>query len=249
MKNISTNSMGTRLGKAREIYSQLTSFPDYAPDSEDLTLPKLKQFLDSVEDQNSGTAVKIQEYTSAVDARQKSFLKDGGSMFQFALQMSSHVRYSFGRDSKEATAIHAMVIKIRGTGGRKKKNTAPTPVETAEPATTPDAPATQSISRRERTYGNMTKVFTDIVATLASYNGTYKGTGAFSLEALKAKVFAYKELNDKAAKANAVLIQTRDLRRELYKKLSVTMRRAKDAVSAQYSASSSQYKIVKATKV
>ena len=250
MKSVSSTSLGTRLGNAKKILSQLTTYPDYAPTSDDLSVAQLKAFMDSVEKLNAEAATKIQEYTNAVDIRQKAFRKDSNSLHKTAIQITALVRSSFGRGSKEAAAIQAMSVKIRGVNPGKKKPAKPGKTgDQAQPATTDTKAAdTPSPSRIESTFGNMLKTFDDIVATLISYNGTYKASGAFSITALKTKSIALAEMNVKADVAHALLKQIRDDRTDVYIKLADRIRRTKDGIQGQYGPSSSEYKLLKGIK-
>lgn len=234
MASNSEITFGARLANASTISTHLKSFTDYAPPKADQSAANLDAVVETIKTQNSSTAGNKQAYSGAVDKRQKLFTKDADSLVKIMSPLGAAVRSIFSKTSKEATDIAAMIIKIRGEKFKKGK---------AEPNA-------DFVSQSEKSFGSMTQNFSDIIATLQKFGGTYKPANkSITIDSLVAKLALLTQANTDVAAAYGTLKQSTDNRVVLYKSLNDLTQGIKDAVKSQYGLSSTEYKLVKSLKV
>ena len=234
MASNSEITFGARLSNASTLSTHLKSFTDYAPPKADQSGANLDAVVETIKTQNSNTAGNKQAWSSAVDKRQKLFTKDADSLVKIMSPLGAVVRSIFSKTSKEATDIAAMIVKIRGEKFKKGK---------AEPNA-------EFVSQSEKSFGSMTQNFSDIIATLQKFGGTYKPANkSITIDNLVAKSALLTLANTDVAAAYGTLKQSTDDRVVLYKSLTDLTQGIKDAVKSQYLVSSTEYALVKGLKI
>jgi len=234
MASTSEFTYGSKLQNAEQVLIHLQSFTNYVAPAADQSTGSLQLLITQVKARNSDAAGDRETYSVASDTRQKIFLKDADSMAKLLSPIGAAVRSVFGKDSKEAALITALVIKIRGK-------------KISKGAKDPDA---VSVSQSERSFGSLTQSFADILATLDKFGGRYKPANEkIAMAALSALLERLTTANTAVTVAFGALKQTRDNRFALYKTLATLVQRIKDAVKSQYGNSSTEYALIKGLKV
>jgi len=234
MASKSEISFGARLLNAEKMVTHLQSFAGYTPPAVGQSPAKLQTLITTIKEQNNAAARNLQSYSAAVDTRQKLFQKDSDSLIRIMSPIAAVVRSVFGKSSKEAAGIGAMVTKIRGASiTRTRKD--------------PDA---DFVSQSEKSYGSLTQNFADMIATLQNYGGAYKpANDKISIASLSALLAQLEQSNTAVTAAYGTLKETRDDRVTFYKDLAALAQRIKDAVKSQYGITSTEYVLVKGLKV
>jgi hypothetical protein len=234
MASNSEVTLGARVANAEKISTNLKAFTAYAPSDTALTVAELDTLIANAKTKNTETASAAHDYSAAVDTRQKLFQKDSDSLMKVMSPIGATVRSAFGKTSKEASDIATFILKIRGV--RIHKST--------------KEPNAEFVSQSERSYGSMTQNFSDLITTLEKYGGKYAPANTdITLTTLQGKLKGLNESNVAVTATYGQLKERRDDRAELYKELTGTTQRIKDAVKSQYGLSSTEFKLVKGIKV
>jgi hypothetical protein len=157
MASVSEKTFGSRLNNAEKILTHLTAFTGYNPPTTEQSISNYQTLITNIQSQNTVAASKAQTYSAAVDNRQKLFQKNSDSLNKVMTPIGAAIRSAFGKTSKEAANISAMVTKVRGVNIKK---------DTQEPNA-------DTVSQSERSYGSMTQTFADMIATLENYGASY----------------------------------------------------------------------------
>jgi hypothetical protein len=234
MASTSEVTIGAKVANAEKIATHLKAFVGYSPTDASLTAAALDSLITKTKTKNTETAASTQEYSLAVDNRQKLFQKDPDSLIKVMSLIGATVRSSFGKTSKEAANIAAMITKIRG-------------VKIKKAAKEPNA---EFVSQSERSYGSMTQNFSDMITTLEKYGANYApANSAILLATLKQKLIDVTAANIAVTTTYGQLKEKRDDRSEFYKLLTAVTQRIKDAVKSQYGLKSTEYNLIKGLKV
>lgn len=234
MASNSEVSYGARLNNATTIHTHLLAFKAYAPLNQTQSAEALLANINAARDLNSNVAANRQGFSGAVETRQKLFTKDPDSLKNILPPLGAAVRSIFGKNSKVASDIAALIVKIRGEKIKKDK---------AEP----DA---ESVSQSQRSFGSVTQHFADIVSTLQKIGGEYKPANvSVKLDNLSAKLQLINQANTNVPAAWGAYKESADDRAQLYKDLSAQVQGIKDAVKSQYGLYSTEYNLVKTLKV
>jgi DNA topoisomerase VI subunit B len=162
MASTSEKTFGSRLQNAEKVLTNLTAFSGYNPPTAEQSISNYETLITTIKTQNNEAASKIQAYSAAVDNRQKLFQKNSDSLNKIMTPIAAAIRSSYGKTSKEATDIAAMVTKVRGLNVKK---------DTKDPNAT-------TVSQSERSYGSMTQTFADMIATLENYGANYNAANS-----------------------------------------------------------------------
>ena len=234
MASTSELTFGSRLANANTLVTHLQSFKDYVAQTPDQSVANLQAVITTITAQNTTTAGNKQDYSSAVDLRQKLYNKDSDSLLKLLSPIGSAVRSAFGKTSKEATNTAALITKIRGIKVKKE----------------PKEPTEETVSQSERSFGSITQTFADIIATLEKFGGNYNPANEkVKLPALADKMAQLTTANTNVPLAYGKLKQARNDRNELYKNLTDITQRIKDAVKSQYTLGSTEYALIKGLKI
>lgn len=234
MASNSEVTFGSRLANAQTLVTHLQSFKDYVAQTPDQSVANVQAVIANIKTQNDTTAGDKQDYSTAVDTRQKLFQKDADSLIKLLSPIGSAVRSAFGKTSKEAANTAALITKIRGIKVKKE----------------PKDPTEETVSQSERSFGSITQTFADIVATLQKFGGNYNPANEkVKLPALTDKLAQLNTANTNVPLAYGKLKQSRDDRNEQYKNLTAITQRIKDAVKSQYTLGSTEYALIKGLKI
>lgn len=234
MASTSEVTIGAKVANAEKISTNLKAFTGYAPPDAALTAAALDKLINSTKTKNNETVSAAHDYSSAVDTRQKLFQKDSNSLIKVMSPIGATVRSSFGKTSKEANSITAMITKIRGVKVKKGSK----------------EPNAAFISQSERSYGNMTQNFSNMITTLEKHGAKYTPANAdIKLKTLKDKLTNIIAANIAVTTTYGQLKEKRDDRSILCKQLTDITQRIKDAVKGQYGLNSTEYNLIKGLKV
>ena len=234
MASTSEVTFGSRLANAETLATHLQSFIDYVAQTPDQSVTNVQAVIANIKIHNTTTAGNKQDYSAAVDNRQKLFQKDKDSLIKLLSPIGSAVRAAFGKTSKEAANIAALIKKIRGI---KVKNE-------------PKDPTAETVSQSERSFGSITLTFADIIATVEKFGNNYNPANEkVKLPALTDKLAQLTTANTNVPLTYGKLKQARDLRIDIYKNLTDITQRIKDAVKSQYTLNSTEYALIKGLKI
>jgi hypothetical protein len=234
MASTSEVTIGAKVANAEKIATHLKAFVGYAPSDPTLAAASLDNLISSTKTKNTETAAATQDYSFAVDNRQKLFQKDPTSLIKVMSPIGAAIRSAYGKTSKEAKDIAAMVTKIRG-------------IKVKKASTEPNA---EFVSQSERSYGSMTQNFSDMITTLEKYGDLYRpANAAIRVDTLKEKLTNLNLANVAVTSSYGQLKEKRDDRLDLYKQLTAITQRIKDAVKSQYGLKSTEYNLIKGLKV
>lgn len=234
MASTSEVTIGAKVTNAEIISTNLKAFAGYAPSDPALTAAELDKLINNTKAKNSEAASAAQDYSAAVDTRQKLFQKNSNSLIKVMSPVGATVRSSFGKTSKEANDIAAMITKIRGVKVKKATK----------------EPTADFVSQSERSYGSMTQNFSDMITTLNKFGVKFAPVNADILIAtLQTKLTDLTAANISVTATYGQLKEKRDDRSDFYKQLTDITQRIKDAVKSQYGLKSTEYNLIKGIKV
>jgi hypothetical protein len=241
MASYSEITFGSRIANSEAISVHLKSFTGYVAPTTDTSIANIDNLITSLKTENTATATKNFAYSTAVDIRAKLFSKSPDSVEKLLSPITAAVKAKLGKNSKQASDIKALAIKIRGE--KKKKNNTPLFDETEEKKQNP-------ISQSERSYGSMTKHFSDIIAILTILGTDYAPVNNnIKVAALNTKIATIKTANNNVTSTYGALKTSIDIRQNQYEDLSSRIQRIKDAIKSQYGVQSTEYKLIKGLKV
>ncbi len=234
MASSSEVTIGARVTNAEKILTHLQAFTGYAPADATISITALSTLIASTKQKNTEAASAIQGYSEAVGKRQSLFKTDLNSLIKIQTPIVAAIRSSFGKSSKQAADITAIITKIRGIKVKKPTND----------------PKADFVSQSERSYGSMTQNFSDIITTLENYGVKYNPANTdIKIPTLKQKLLQLTESNISVTANYGKLKEKRDDRAILYKELTTITQRIKDAVKSQYGQKSTEYNLIKSIKV
>jgi hypothetical protein len=234
MASTSEVTFGSRLANAQTLVTHLQSFTTYLAQTPDQSVTNMQAVIANIKIQNTTTAGNMQDYSTAVNLRQKLFNKDNDSLIKLLSPIGSAVRSAYGKTSNEAENTATLITKIRGIKIKKEAN----------------EPTLETVSQSERSFGSITQSFADIIATLEKFGSNYNPANEqVKLPALTIKLAQLNTANTNVPLAYGKLKQSRDDRNELYKNLTEITQRIKEAVKSQYTVSSTEYSLIKGLKI
>lgn len=237
MPSQSESSYGARLRKGQDILQFITNFPGYAPPRPEESITGFDTFLVQISDNNTTETQAQQDYSQNVTLRQKAFLKEDGSVDKLLSPIKGAVEAQYGKSSREAELISAIIKNMRNTKLIKP------PIDPT--ATT----APTAISQSERSYGSLTQYFKDIINTLTQFNSYNPSNPQLTITGLKATATQLDTLNNTVAQKYQALKVARDKRRDIYTELKDRIQRIKSYVKAQYGNNSTEYRTIKSINI
>lgn len=234
MASTSEVTFGARIANAEAVSTNLKSFTGYEAPTTETSIVSYDALIASMKTENSSVATKKLAYSTAVDVRQKHFLKEPTSISKILSPIVAAVRAKMGKSGKEVADISALMTKIRGEKPLKLKEG-----DTAE-----------KVSQSERSYGSMTQNFSDLVTTLTALGTNYAVVQPnLKLPALLTKITDITAANNAVTTNYAALKTTVDSRANKYEDLAERTQRIKESVKSQYGVASTEYKLIKGLKV
>lgn len=234
MRSISETSYGARIGNAEKLVAALQNFNGYIPVRPEYSISDYTDFIQNTKTENTTVASKKQAYSLAVEDRLQVFVKGPLAIKKILSPINGTVKVSFGRNSKEAKDVAAIIAKIHGNNGKKVS----------------DKPDEETVSQSYKSYNSMTQFFSDIIANLTAFGTGYSPANA------SLNVAGLTNIYDNAVTANSNVMntftqfaQSNATRIEAYFELSQTAIRIKDSVKAQYGVNSTEYRLIKGLKI
>jgi hypothetical protein len=236
MASTSEKTFGSKLENAKTICTHLHSFKDYAALEPEQTADNLDTVIAGIVADNKQLAENLSLYSGAVETRQQLYQKAPDSVIKLMSPVAKAISSFYGKESKELADVSRLVSKIRGDKPTKagKKGTIPEEDE---------------VSQSAKSYGSMKQNFADLIAKLGKLTKYKPANQKITIAALTAKLQLLQQGNDDVAVTYGSLKKDKDKRTANYAALSALVLRIKDAVSSQYTNSSSEYKLIKGLSV
>lgn len=234
MASTSEVTFGAKIANAEAVLTNLQSFTGYVAPTKNTSIVNYDALITSLKTENSSVATNKLAYSTAVDVRQKHFVKEPTSINKILSPIVASVRATMGKSAKEVADITSLMTKIRGEKPPKLK----------------EGDTADKVSQSERSYGSMTQNFSDIVTTLTALGANYAVVQPnLKLPALLTKITDVTAANNLVTTNYAALKTTVDSRVKNYEALSETTQRIKESVKSQYGVASTEYKLIKGLKV
>jgi hypothetical protein len=247
MKAFSEQTFGKKLADAQTLVNHLQSFTGYLPPVPALSAAEVQTLINNIIAANNDTATAWQDYSLAVEDRQQAFFKADNAVEKVVTPIVATIRAQFGKDAKETTDIARLTEKIRGPKYQQSAAAAKQKVQAA--ANNEPAPAAAA-SRSERSYGSITKSFSDMVAMLANLGTQYNPANPdIAVTALQQKIQTLNQLSAAVDSSSLTLKSKRVTRDDLYTDLKARLLKIKEAVKAQFGINSVEYKTIKGLKI
>lgn len=233
MASNSEVTYGAKLKNAKDIATNLRSFNDYSPPREEQKAENLEAFINLARAANVDLAGLQAAYSAAVETRQQLYYKDKDSLEKIMSPIAANIRSAYGKDSKEIAVVNAYVIKIRGEQRKKDKKD----------------PTEESVSQSAKSFGSMTENFSSLIATLGKMANYKPAKKELVIAELSNKLQALEQSNLDVTNAFAALKSQREKRNGFFDQLNVLVQGIKNAVIAQYTINSTEYRLIKSLKV
>lgn len=235
MRSHSETSYGARIGNAETLVAALQNFSNYQPIKPEYSIDSYTDLINTTKGFNNTVASKRQFYSLAVENRIQIFQKGDLAIKKILSPINGAVKASFGRKSKEATNVAAIIAKLRGAN--IGVGTASTPKE-------------EKVSQSYQSYNSKTQFFADLVVNLTNFGVNYSPAN----EALK--IAGLNNIYTSAVAANNEVMNTftqfakdNATRIDSYYLVSQVAIGIKDAVKAQYGNTSTEYRLIKGLKI
>lgn len=236
MASTSEKTFGSKLENAKTICTHLHSFKDYAALDPEQTAANLDTVIAAITADNEQLAANLALYSAAVETRQQLYQKAPDSVVKLLSPIAKVISAVYKKGSKELADVSSLVSKIRGDKPTKAGKKGEIPEE-------------DEVSQSAKSYGSMKQNFADLVVKLNNLPKYKPANQKIILTALTAKLQLLGQSNDDVAARYGSLKKDKDKRTANYAALSDLVLSIKDAVSGQYTNSSSEYKLIKGLSV
>lgn len=234
MASTSEKTFGSRLTNAQKLATHLATFTDYVPAIPECSLAAYNTLITDITTTNTTLATALANFATSAEARQQLFSKSPDSMIKCLSPISAYVIALYGKTSKEAELVVALVNKLRGEKTDKFKKD-----ETGE-----------WVSQPQRSYGSMTQNFSTLIDTLTSFGATYApSTDNIKIVKLKALLTQLNNNNEAVTQTYGILKTQQDNRTNQYDTLTSHSSRIKETVKSIYGTTSTEYKLIKGLKI
>ena len=234
MASTTESTFGSKIYNAEQLLETLKTITGYSPTKPENSVAALDTLIQDIQTNNSVVANHQSNFSLAVNDRQNQFQKNPTSLNKTLSPINSYVKAQFGKTSKEAKDIAAIVVKIRGEKTDKLKK---------------DAEG-EFVSQSERSYGSQLKNYTDINDTLISYGPTYTPSNPLIRTITLTQQITDLRTSNLLVTSTYVSLKTaKDLRDTQYQDLNKRTQTIKDTVKAQYGVSSTEYSLIKKYKI
>lgn len=233
MKSSTEKSYGARIGNAESLVTALQGFSNYQSTKPELSIEGFRSLIVDIKTQNDQMTLNRKKYSDAVEARVKIFDKDAYSINRILSPINATVKVSFGKETKTATNVSAIIAKIRGANGKTVKETEGT-----------------FVSQSHQSFNSKIQFFADLIVYLADFGNEYAPTKTeLSLDNLRNLYLEAVNANNAVMDTYSLFIQKNNIRVEAYSKLTKTATLIKENVKAQYGYNSSEYGLVGKLKI
>jgi hypothetical protein len=237
MASISENSFGAKLINAQNLVNMIQGFTGYNPPRTQESIVGMNALLTSITSANNSASSILQQYKSAVSARQIAYKGSSTSIDRLLSPLRGAVDAQYGKKSPEGQSISTIIKSMRAT----KLVRLP-----ADPSTDSQE---KTISQSERSYGSIIQTFNTLIASLQQFNGFNPSNNTLKIASLQASVSKINTLNDSVAQKIQALKTAQTNRKTQYTDLKDRVQRIKSYVKAQYGTASNEYNMIKGLKV
>lgn len=234
MASTSEKTYGSRLANAQKLASLLATFVGYTPATPECSVPGYQALIADITNLNTTLATNAATFSTLAEQRQQLFSKSADGMIKRLSPTAAYVKALYGKNSKEAELVVALVNKLRGEKTDKlKKDT-----------------EGEWVSNSQRSYGSMTNNFSSLIDTLVSFGATYAPSNPnINLAELNELLSNLNTTNNAVTQAYGKLKTSQDSRTLQYEQLSDRSARIKETVKSIYGTSSTEYKLIKGLKI
>jgi hypothetical protein len=238
MKTKIKSSFGARLRGGQDTVVNISSFANYHSPRQEESPEAMSSLINEIILSESEEVAIKENYSMAVDLRQKAFRNNTDSIEKLLSPISGAVVAQYGKGSKEFALISSVIKTMRST-------------KLVKPPVNPDntAETKRSISHSNLSYASMTMHFNDLTSTIAEFNGFTSSNSTITVEGLKQICTNITNLNNSVVQNYNALVVSRSKRNALFTELSERLTRIKAYVKAQYGFKSDEYKLIKGAKV
>ena len=240
-------SYATRLRNAQDLYAAIKEMVDYNPSRTQESIVGFSAHLDLIIASNASEVNLLQEYSFAVDERQKVFFQNPDSLEKKFLALKNAVISQYGKKSMEIKIlkrIHYRMYPNRGTN-----STAIVPSENENSEASVNMEQTKSVDHSEKTYGSMAKNLSDFVTMISGFNDYQPGIEEFKLENLTTYLAFINSLNNNVIEKKIKLSIIKNSRKGQYDELKDRGDRIKSYIKSKYGANSHEYKLVRSINI
>jgi hypothetical protein len=238
MKTKVKSSFGARLRGGQDTVVNISSFANYHSPRQEESPEAMSSLINEIILSESEEVAIKENYSMAVDLRQKAFRNNTDSIEKLLSPISGSVIAMYGKNSKEFALVNSVIKTMRST-------------KLVKPPVNPDntAETKRSISHSNLSYASMTMHFNDLTSTIAEFNGFTSSNSIITVEGLKQICTNITNLNNSVVQNYNALVVSRSKRNALFTELSERLTRIKAYVKAQYGFKSDEYKLIKGAKV
>lgn len=235
MSSNSEVSYGARIGNAEKLVAALQNFNGYAPIKPEYSINAYNDLITEIKSQNNAVASAKQNYSLAVDNRQRIFDNGDDSIKKMLSPINGAIKVIYGRTAKEATDAAAIIAKIRGANN--KKSTAANPND-------------ETVSQSYQSYNSRVQFFSDLIVNLTNFGVNYAPANpSLTIAALTNTYTTAVAANADVMNKFTLFSQNNNTRISNYDLLSQTSIRIKDSIKAQYGFNSTEYNLIKGLKI
>lgn len=231
MRSISERSFGARIGNAESLVAALQNFNGYQAVKPEFSIDRFTDLIRTTKGMNATVAEKKQAYSLAVENRIQVFDKGQTSIDKILSPINTTVKLVYGRSSKEAHDVAAIIAKIRGVNKIAKVT---------------DKSDEGTISQSYQSYHSKAQFFADLLVNLRTFGNQYQPVNAtLSVSELDTVYANCVAANNEVMNSFAQFAQNNAARIAGYYVLSQTAIGIKDSVKAQYGFHSTEYRLIK----
>lgn len=234
MSSVSEVSFGARVANAAKIRDNVKTLSNYNPPRSTESVAEYSNLISAADAANTAISVAIDNYNASTQARQKAFRTDDNSIIKLLSPIYNTLVANYGKDSREAIHVLSKINNIRASKSIKKIGPNGDP---------------QSISQSEQSYGSLSQLFKNLIATLGNYDRYTPNRPELKMNALLALANSLDGLNQAVNDSLNILRDKRIIRNDLYSDLKERTIRIKAYLSAEYGTKSIEYKSISGLKV
>lgn len=235
MRSTSEASFGARVGNAETLAASLNNFNNYQPLRPEFSIRNFQSVINTTKGFNNTVAERKQNYSLALENRIQIIKKGPGSIEKKLALINGTVKAIYGRNSKEARDVAAMIAKYRGNNIRSSRSGAPTE---------------ESVSQSYQSYNSRLQFFADIIVNLTQFGNNYNPANEIiKTDELRGDYQRGVNANHEVASTFTMFSQDNATRIESYKELSRLADGIKESVKAQYGFRSTEYRLIKGLKI
>jgi acyl carrier protein phosphodiesterase len=231
MASRAENSFGARLARAQQLLGKITNFQNWNPPRYEESVAGFAEFINTLLALNQEETGLEQQYNTMVKTRENFFYKDPNCITKLLAMIRGAVEAQYGQGSIEFKQIDTLVRQMRDSAPAVRAATANRPEGT--------------VSQSERSYGSLTKYFSDLVVILSQLSGYATSNPILAVASLQNLVAQANQMAVEIPTRHQLLTACRDRRRDMYKEMKTRGSRMKAYSKSNYGLDASEYKQIK----